>query len=381
MSGIRDIHVVDMDTLELSNLNRQILFRDEDVGKFKAEVAAARINARLGKSLGVHVTNYNQKIQDFPLSFFRQFNSVIAGLDNIEARRFLNGALCQLIQANRNAETGNLEVDPSSVIPLVDGGTEGFFGHCRLIIPGSSSCFECSLDAFPPQENFALCTLVDQPRLAEHCIEYALVVLWGKHKADCPLDTDNPDHVNWLYEQAVERARTFNISGVTLQLTIGVVKKIVPAIASTNQLIASLCVNETLKILMGKYPITSTYIMYNGSQGCTFNSLNFARKPDCPVCSIHSLFGTEITVNRKTTLESLVKQILPEKLKVEQPSIFIGMRSLYMNLPQFNNPERLSKTIEMLQSEGLMSQDAEQLLSVEAKEMETTRRVRLKLID
>lgn len=42
-------------------------------------------------------------------------------------------------------------MDLTSVIPIVDGGTEGFKGNARVICPGQSPCIECTLDLYPPQ--------------------------------------------------------------------------------------------------------------------------------------------------------------------------------------------------------------------------------------
>lgn len=135
-----------------------------DVGKSKAQAAADFIMKRVP---GCKVTPYQGMVQDKDEEFYKQFKLIISGLDNIEARRWLNSLIVGLVEYDDEEE-----MIPSSIIPLIDGGTEGLRGQGRLILPKITACFECTLDSFPPQQAFPMCTIAETPRLPEHCIAY-----------------------------------------------------------------------------------------------------------------------------------------------------------------------------------------------------------------
>ena len=281
LSGIRNISVVDLDVIDVTNLNRQFLFRDADVGKPKATVAAAFINRRVP---GANVTPYHANIMDFDKDFYRQFHLVIGGLDSIDARRWLNAMLIDLVEHDESGQ-----VIQSSIVPFIDGGTEGFQGQARVILPKLSACFECTLSLFPPTKNFPLCTIANTPRLPEHCVEYVNVVLWDKEKPFGPeqkLDPDNPEHMMWVFEKANARANEFGIANVTYRLAQGVVKNIIPAIASTNAIIAAACAHEALKMLTHIADYMDNYMMYNGNVGVYAFTFRNEKRTDCPVCGV-----------------------------------------------------------------------------------------------
>lgn len=277
LMGFRQIHLIDMDTIELSNLNRQFLFRHKDIGASKAEVAAKFINARVP---GCNVTPHFCKIQDKDEAFYRQFHIVISGLDSIVARRWINGMLISLL----NYE--NEELDQSSVIPMIDGGTEGFKGNARVILPGLTACIECTLDLYPPQITYPLCTIANTPRLPEHCIEYVKVIQWPKENPfESVIDGDDPQHINWIYEKSNERAVQFGIQGMTYRLVQGVVKNIIPAVASTNAVVAASCSTEVFKLATSCCSSLNNYMVLNDVDGIYTYTYEAEKMEDCLACS------------------------------------------------------------------------------------------------
>ncbi|KAL1510040.1 hypothetical protein ABEB36_004696 [Hypothenemus hampei] len=277
MMGFKHIHIIDMDVIDLSNLNRQFLFRHKDIGVSKAEVAAKYVNGRIQ---GCQVVPHYCTIQEKDEEFYRQFHVIVCGLDSIPARRWINGMVVSLLNYD---DAGIL--DQSSIIPLVDGGTEGFKGNARVVLPGITACVECTLDLYPPQVTYPLCTIANTPRLPEHCIEYVKLVQWPKENPfGVALDGDDAQHLMWLHEKAVERASQFNIQGVTFRLVQGVVKNIIPAVASTNAVVAAVCATEVFKLATSCCTPLNNFMVFNDVDGIYTYTYEAERKENCIVC-------------------------------------------------------------------------------------------------
>ncbi|PRQ23859.1 putative NAD(P)-binding domain, ubiquitin/SUMO-activating enzyme ubiquitin-like protein [Rosa chinensis] len=159
LSGFQDIHIIDMDTIEVSNLNRQFLFRQSHVGQSKAKVAR---DAVLKFRPHISITPYhaNVKDPDFNVDFFKQFNVVLNGLDNLDARRHVN-RLC-------------LAAD----VPLIESGTTGFLGQVTVHVKGITECYECQPK--PAPKTYPVCTITSTPSKFVHCIVWAKELLFAK---------------------------------------------------------------------------------------------------------------------------------------------------------------------------------------------------------
>ena len=183
LSGFENIEMIDLDTIDVSNLNRQFLFRRKHVGQSKAFVArSSALKFRPGTSIEAH--HGNVKDDKFNIEFVKGFDVVLNGLDNLEARKHVN-RLC-------------LAAD----IPLVESGTTGYLGQVTVHEGKNiNACFECSPK--PTPKSHPICTLRDTPEKPVHCVAYATDLLFPK------LFNSNRDLTSDLDEEDARDARAF----------------------------------------------------------------------------------------------------------------------------------------------------------------------------
>ena len=154
LSGFQHITALDLDTIDVSNLNRQFLFRRVHVGQSKAAVAAAAVGAMVpAAAVSILPLHANIKSAEYNHDFFAGFDLVMNALDNLEARRHVN-RLC--LSAERT---------------LLESGTQGYAGQTTVITGGVTECFECS--PVPAAKTFAVCTIRNTPDKPVHTVVWA----------------------------------------------------------------------------------------------------------------------------------------------------------------------------------------------------------------
>ncbi|KAJ2944131.1 hypothetical protein O0L34_g18100 [Tuta absoluta] len=166
LTGFPYIEIIDLDTIDVSNLNRQFLFHKEHVGKSKAQVAK---ESALSFNPNVTIVAHHDSVisNDYGVSYFKQFNLVLNALDNRVARNHVN----RMCLAAR--------------IPLIETGTAGYAGQVELIKYGLTQCYECQPKA--PQKTFPGCTIRNTPSEPIHCI------VWAKHLFNQLFGEEDPD--------------------------------------------------------------------------------------------------------------------------------------------------------------------------------------------
>jgi adenylyltransferase/sulfurtransferase len=133
VAGVGKLRIVDHDTVNLNNLNRQILHWDEDIGRSKLESASRKL---AGLNHGVEVETISATIDDSSaVTVTAECDAIMDAMDNYPARYALNRAAL------------------TRRIPFFHGAVHGFYGQATTVIPGRTACLRCvfpQVSAAPP---------------------------------------------------------------------------------------------------------------------------------------------------------------------------------------------------------------------------------------
>jgi len=130
--GVGELILVDHGRVELSNLNRQILYKTSDIGKFKAEIAAKRLKEL---NPNVNIKYFIEEVSEGNVyRFVEEADLIIDGLDNWKTRFLVNKACVKLNK------------------PFIHAGVHGAYGQLLVVIPGKSPCLQCIVPTIPTKE-------------------------------------------------------------------------------------------------------------------------------------------------------------------------------------------------------------------------------------
>lgn len=160
------VTLTDDDSIEKSNLSRQFLFRDWNIGHAKSTVAAAAaqaINASFNvKALQNRVSPETEEV--FDDAFWESLDFVVNALDNVTARLYVDARCVYFKRA------------------LLESGTLGTKCNTQMVIPDMTENYGASRD--PPEKQAPMCTLHSFPHNINHCLTWARSEFEGMMEAN-----------------------------------------------------------------------------------------------------------------------------------------------------------------------------------------------------
>ena len=132
--GVGKIGIVDNDKIELSNLNRQIIYDYDDIGKYKVDVAKKRIK-NINKD--IFIKSYKLRLSKSNiLNIIKNFDIICDGTDNFETRLLINDFCLKKRKV------------------LISAAVSGFDGHIfKFNFKKKTPCFRCYMPELPPNDN------------------------------------------------------------------------------------------------------------------------------------------------------------------------------------------------------------------------------------
>jgi len=135
LAGVGRMCLIDRGTVELSNLNRQSLYSDQDIGRSKVDSAKDKLTAI---NPNLQIQGIREEIKEENVwELLEGYNIIVDALDNLVGRYLLN------------------EVVLSRNLPLFHGAVYGYEGRVTTILPGKTPCLKCiyhGYGASPPEE-------------------------------------------------------------------------------------------------------------------------------------------------------------------------------------------------------------------------------------
>jgi len=133
-AGVGTIRIVDYDRVELSNLNRQVLHWNNDIGRSKVDSASEKLS-QLNQSVKIEAVE--ETINEANISqLVAGFDVIVDGMDNLPTRYLLNKAAIE------------------NHITFIHGAVYGLEGRAMTIIPGKTACLRCVYRGLIPHEKF-----------------------------------------------------------------------------------------------------------------------------------------------------------------------------------------------------------------------------------
>ncbi len=133
-AGVGTIRIIDHDKVELSNLNRQVLHWDKDIGRDKVQSGQEKLS-QLNKNINIEQVSETITSKNAD-TLITGFTVVIDALDNLPTRFIINKTTVEL------------------GIPFIHGAVYGLEGRVMTVVPGKSACLHCLYQGTPPQQKF-----------------------------------------------------------------------------------------------------------------------------------------------------------------------------------------------------------------------------------
>ena len=267
MLGVGHLDLVDLDIIEHSNLNRQILFTNAKLGEPKAIVAAKKLREI---NPNITIIGYHTSLERLDPSLYYNADVIIGGLDSMNARLNLNA---QCIRFRK---------------PLVDGGVSGYHGHIYTIFPYKNACYECNPLPIVENDEMAACTVVGIPRKRIHCVFKGDMAF--KEKFEREPNPKNLSDIKFIQKAANELVIKYNfLPEYTEDDIVKIIDRHDPGIITINAVISALQSHEVVKIIhwekghksLGKPE--SDYVIFN-AMTMKFYHITKKRNPECMQC-------------------------------------------------------------------------------------------------